>query len=112
MFSCLRSSSPGIPLKVRSTTNPWGPAHNEIKERFRIAERMNGEILGPLVEDDVNERDEKLPPRRAIFGHINENKLLAKSAAKLHDYDDPGRRKRRFGSRMARRRLEQSLRAA
>ena len=78
MFSCLRSAVPGIPLKIRSTTNPWGPAHNEIKERFRIAERMKGEILGTLITDEVDERNQKLPPRRAIFGHINENKLLLK----------------------------------
>jgi hypothetical protein len=78
MFSILRSTMPGIPRKVRSTTNPWGPGHNEIKERFRIAERMSGEILGPLIEDEIDELGQILPPRRAIFGHINENKLLLK----------------------------------
>ena len=78
MFSCLRSSIPGIPLKMRSTTNPYGPSHNEIMERFHIAERKDGEILGPLIADDFDELGHKLPSRRCIFGHISENKLLMK----------------------------------
>lgn len=78
MFSCLRSSVPGIPLKIRSTTNPYGPSHNEIMDRFRIIERKLGEILGPLIDDERDENGNKLPSRRAIFGHVNENKLLLK----------------------------------
>lgn len=78
MFSCLRSSVPGIPLKIRATTNPYGPSHNEIMDRFRIVERKTGEILGPLIDDERDEKGNKLPSRRAIFGHISENKLLLK----------------------------------
>lgn len=78
MFSCLRSSVPGIPLKIRSTTNPYGPSHNEIMDRFKISERKDGAILGPLIDDERDERGFKLPARRAIFGHILENKLLMK----------------------------------
>lgn len=78
MFSCIRSSVPGIPLKIRSTTNPYGPCHTEIAERFDIMKRKPGTILGPLVcVDDEEGRPE--PPRRAIFGHIKENKLLMKT---------------------------------
>lgn len=76
MFSCLRSTIPGIPLKIRSTTNPWGPSHNEIMDRFRIADRVEGAILGPLIANQVDEEGRKLPPRRAIFGHIRENQLI------------------------------------
>ena len=78
MFSCLRSSVPGIPRKIRSTTNPWGPSHNEIKDRFRISDRKSGDILGPLIDDARDEQGHKLPSRRAIFGHISENKILNK----------------------------------
>jgi len=78
MFSCLRSSVPGIPRKIRSTTNPWGPSHNEIKDRFHISDRKSGEILGPLIDDARDEQGHKLPSRRAIFGHISENKILNK----------------------------------
>lgn len=78
MFSCLRSSIPGIPRKIRATTNPYGPSHNEIMQRFRINERKEGQILGPLIEGEKDEEGHKLPSRRVIFGHIFENKLLMK----------------------------------
>lgn len=78
MFSCLRSSVPGIPRKIRATTNPYGPCHNEIMQRFKIAERKPNEVLGPLIDDERDSEGRVMPTRRAIFGHINENKLLNK----------------------------------
>lgn len=34
MKSCLRSSVPGVPKKIRATANPFGVGHNAIKRRF------------------------------------------------------------------------------
>lgn len=38
MQSCCRSSKPGLPCRVRSTTNPYGAGHNWVKKRFRLPE--------------------------------------------------------------------------
>ena len=35
MMSCCRSSMAGMPRMVRATTNPYGPGHNWVKERFQ-----------------------------------------------------------------------------
>lgn len=34
MMACCRSTRPGIPLHVVSNTNPWGPGHGWVRERF------------------------------------------------------------------------------
>lgn len=34
MLACCRSTRPGIPLFVCSNTNPWGPGHGWVRERF------------------------------------------------------------------------------
>jgi len=33
-MSICRTSTPGVPLRYRSTTNPMGPSHNAVKRRF------------------------------------------------------------------------------
>lgn len=75
MFSCARSPIKGIPIRIRATTNPYGPGHNWVKTRFRLP--LKGlSIVGPLIADSVDENGDKEPPRRAIHGHISENRIL------------------------------------
>ncbi len=65
MFSCCRSTTPGMPRKVRATTNPYGRGHNWVKERFQLP-GMRGKIIKTPGE----------PDRVAIHGHISENRIL------------------------------------
>ena len=75
MFSCSRSTAKGMPRKVRATTNPYGVGHNWVKMRFRLPVPP-GHILGPVIDDATDEKGNKEPPRRAIHGYLDENKLL------------------------------------
>lgn len=81
MFSCCRSSMPGIPKKIRSTANPYGPGHNLVKHRFKLPAWSDAPIL-----DAVDENGEPEPPRIAIRSKLSEN--LALTVA------DPGYRAR------------------
>lgn len=73
MFSCCRSSTAGIPRKIRSTTNPYGPGHNWIKNRWRLYGKWWTTII---ITDAVDESGRPEPARCAIHGHIDENKML------------------------------------
>lgn len=68
MMSCCRPPAPGIPCRVRSTTNPYGPGHNWVKKRFQLPDGFNKiiELPGQM-------------PRIAIHADLAENFLL------LHD---------------------------
>lgn len=71
MFSCCRSSTPGMPRMIRATTNPYGPGHNWVKARWRLPSfRMRP------IRDAVDEEGRKEPPRLAINSHIRENRAL------------------------------------
>jgi hypothetical protein len=65
MMSCCRSTVPGMPRKVRATTNPYGRGHNWVKRRFQLP-HMRGKII----------RTEGEPDRVAIHGNIHENRIL------------------------------------
>lgn len=65
MISCCRSAVPGIPRKLRATTNPYGKGHNWVKRRFQIPES-----LGKVI------REPGQPDRVAIHGDIRENRIL------------------------------------
>ena len=67
MFACCRSSVKGVPRMVRATTNPYGPGHNWVKDRFSL----NGKWWQTILT-----RTEGEPLRCAIHGHIRENKIL------------------------------------
>lgn len=73
MFSCCRSPHPGVPRKVRGTTNPYGVGHNWVKDRFRLHEKWWAPVV-TADSVDLNGRPE--PVRVAIHGHIDENRLL------------------------------------
>lgn len=65
MQSCCRASKPGMPCRVRSTTNPYGPGHNWVKKRYNLP-RMRGKVIH--LPGDM--------PRVAIHGYLKENFLL------------------------------------
>ncbi len=69
MFSCCRPPKPGVPCRVRSTTNPYGPGHNWVKRRFQLPE-MRGRVIKKPGE----------MPRVAIHGTLSENFLLLHEA--------------------------------
>lgn len=75
MMSCARSKIKGIPIKVRSTTNPFGPGHNFIKHRFRLP-AAPGKLKGPVISNSFDENGVLEPPRVAIHGELRENKIL------------------------------------
>lgn len=74
MFSCCRSSTKGLPRMVRATTNPYGPGHNWVKDRF-LPDRMNMKVRKDLVDDEGRTID----PRLSIFSNLHENKILLAS---------------------------------
>jgi len=69
MFSCLRSSNPTVPRKVRATCNPSGVGHNWVKKRFRLPV-AHGQLIGPIIKTPGE------PDRVAIHGHLRENRVL------------------------------------
>ena len=73
MFACCRSSTPNVPKMIRATTNPYGVGHNWVKDRYQLTGQWWRTVIqmDPL---DVEGRPE--PPRAAIHGHIDENKIL------------------------------------
>lgn len=73
MFSCCRSPVKGIPLKVRSTANPYGTGHSWVKDRFRLP--TTGRV-GQIIRDSLDDRGKPEPPRVAIESKLAENKVL------------------------------------
>lgn len=73
MQSCCRSTDPRVAAvaRIRATTNPFGPGHNVVKARFKLP-AMRGRILSDCYDEDGNRE----PPRMAIYGHLQENKIL------------------------------------
>lgn len=65
MFSCCRPTAPGIPCRIRATTNPYGVGHSWVKKRFRLPE-WRGKII--RVKDEV--------PRVSIHGKLSDNFIL------------------------------------
>ncbi len=69
MFSCCRPTAPGIPCRVRATTNPYGAGHSWVKKRFKLPQ-WRGRVI----------RNEGEVPRVAIHGTLSENFLLLHTA--------------------------------
>lgn len=68
MFSCCRPPRPGVPCRIRSTTNPYGPGHIWVKRRFQLPENFGRIIREPNARERV-----------AIHGDLKENFLLMHS---------------------------------
>lgn len=101
MLACNRSSYPGIPLKVRSTTNPYGPGHNAVK-RYFIDPAPRGQVIVetreiPMLEDGQIHRREVQTKRVAIHSSYIENPQLLQAdpmyLAHLESISDPNKRK-------------------
>ena len=80
---------PDIPLEVFSTTNPDGPGHGWVKERF-IDAAPNGQVLRKTFKNIYNPRTKKrediVKTQVAIFGTYHENpNLPADYIASLED---------------------------
>lgn len=73
MMSCCRSSTMGVPRMVRATTNPYGPGHSWVKERYQLAGDWKGL---KIIEHPVDAHGNAEQPRAAIHGHIDENQIL------------------------------------
>lgn len=65
MKACSRSSVPGVPRRIRATTNPFGIGHHAVKAFF-IDPAPPGVVM----------RDELGLERVRIHGHWSENKIL------------------------------------
>lgn len=74
MMSLCRSSVPGLPRRIRATTNPYGPGHNWVKARFRLPAWRSR-----IIRDSVDDVGKLEPPRVAIQSHLEENKILLSS---------------------------------
>lgn len=74
MFSCCRPTAPGIPCRIRATTNPYGSGHSWVKKRFRLP-GFRGKIINAI--DPITKAPEI--PRVAIYGNLKENFVM------LHD---------------------------
>lgn len=71
--SCLRGTRPGVPRRIRATTNPDGLGHSWIKHRYQASDfyAMNDYILGPRIAADAIG-----PDRRMIYSRLLENQAL------------------------------------
>lgn len=72
MQSCSRSPVRGIPIRYRSTTNPYGIGHNWVKRRWQLP-IPHGQLVGPFI-DNVDGSQ-----RCAVHGDISENIVLLNS---------------------------------
>jgi hypothetical protein len=73
MMSTVRSSHTGMPMRVRSTTNPYGPGHGWVKRRYDLHKAIRDRrIQRNLRDDDGN----PMPDRMSIHSDIRENKIL------------------------------------
>lgn len=73
MMSTVRSSRSGLPMRVRSTTNPYGPGHGWVKRRYDLHLPIRDRrVQRGLKDDDGN----TLPDRMSIHSDIRENKIL------------------------------------
>lgn len=61
---------------VRATTNPYGSGHHWVKDRFALHGRWWDNIV---QENPLNSSGQVEQPRVAIYGHIDENKILLKA---------------------------------
>lgn len=73
MFSCCRTSKPGVPRMIRATTNPYGIGHSWVADRFQL----RGQWWKTIVLREPRAHDGSVePPRVAIHGHLSENRVL------------------------------------
>lgn len=72
MISCCRSTKAGMPRRIRSTTNPYGPGFTWVKERFQLP-LPPGQMLGDVIETTG---EEAVGARCVINSDLMENLVL------------------------------------
>ena len=72
MMSCCRSTIKDMPRKFRATTNPYGKGRNWAKARFQLPAMVHQVI-----------RAEGQPPRTAILGRLEENRIMLRAGGCL-----------------------------
>lgn len=77
MTSCVRCSDQvlgrSIPMRIRATTNPYGPGHRWVKVRYQL----HLPIRDRRVQRNLKDKDGKpMPDRVSIHSDIRENKIL------------------------------------
>jgi hypothetical protein len=84
MMSCNRTSRPGgLPLQVRSTTNPYGVGHNWVKQYF-----IDPAPYGVPIKNSEGQA------RVTLFGAVGENKFIdAEYLKTLRALTEPNKRK-------------------
>lgn len=91
-----RIQMPDIPLVVFSTTNPYGPGHNWVKQRF-IDPAEPGQVVRNVTEvfnPRTQQREDITKTQVRIFGSYKENRYLSPEyIAELESIKDPNRRK-------------------
>lgn len=82
MFSCCRSTRLHMPRKYRATTNPAGPGHNWVKQRFALP--VHPEMVrGPIIEEKTSTGG--IRRRVAIRALLTDNRVLLRAEP---DYQD------------------------
>lgn len=91
-----RISMSEIPLVVFSTTNPYGPGHNWVKQRF-IDTAEPGEVVRNhtnVFNPRTQQRETVTKTQVRIFGSYKENRYLSPEyIAELESIKDPNRRR-------------------
>lgn len=84
MMSCCRTSRPGgLPLQIRSTTNPYGVGHNWVKQYF-----IDPAPYGVPIKNSEGQA------RVTLFGAVGENKFIdAEYLKTLRALTEPNKRK-------------------
>ncbi len=75
IMSRCRSPFPGLPKKVRATTNPSGPGHNWVKARYELP-CTPGRMHSGIIEEEI---EGLVKHRCSIRGHWKENQILLKA---------------------------------
>lgn len=75
MYSCLRSTRPGIPLKIRATANPYGIGHSWVKLRYRLP-IPSDRVVGSAIRDARDRNGNLEPERVSVRGRLEENKVF------------------------------------
>jgi hypothetical protein len=82
LFSRCRSTNPNIPKRIRYATNPGGPAHQFLKDRFQIGQYPEG---GKTFFEEVNvtlpsgDKISEVISRRFVPAKLEDNPSLIKN---------------------------------
>lgn len=72
-FTLCRTSKKGVPLMIRSTTNPYGAGYGWVKERFGLHGKWWQTVVIPYPKNKDGQLEQ---PRCAIYSNLDENKKL------------------------------------